>query len=127
MKKVICCPASCIPDVLDKETFYFVLYSSSNNPKIGHITPSFLSEFQKQGFNPSIEMLDFTTFALSVVAADESVIRSESADGWTRSIELHIYLQNPEIWNKKRKDLEDTLRFLTLQIVFVFFRAELIV
>lgn len=113
MKKVICCTSSLIPDVLDEENKYFILYSISTNPLVGHIAPNLLRDVEKQGLNPSTEMIDFTTFALSVAAADESVIRSDSADGWTRSIELHVHLQKPAIWNEKRNELELSLRFLT--------------
>lgn len=115
MKKVICCPTASIPDVLDPEALYFILYStsSSTNPDIGHITPTLLNDIKRKGLNPSIEAMDFTTFALSVAAADEAIIRSQSADGWTRTIELYIYLQQPTAWRSKRNELELTLRFLT--------------
>lgn len=115
MKKVICCPASYLPDVLDPEAFYFILYSpsSSVNPHVGHIAPTLIHDIQRKGLTPSVETMDFTTFALSVAAADEAVIRSQSADGWTRTIELNVYLQHPTIWRTKRSELELTLRFLT--------------
>lgn len=115
MKKVICCPASYLPDILDPEALYFVLYSpsSSINPGVGHIAATLLHDIQRKGLNPSVEAMDFTTFALSVAAADEAVIRSQSADGWTRTIELYIYLQRPVVWRTKRSELEITLRFLT--------------
>jgi len=115
MKKVICCPASYLPDVLDPEAHYFILYShsSSINPNVGHIAPRLLSDIRRKGLNPSVEVVDFTTFALSVVAADEAVLRSLSADGWTRTIELHIYIQHRDIWRTKHAELELMLRFLT--------------
>lgn len=42
------------------------------------------------------------TFALAVNAADLAIKRSNSADGWTRIIELEVALQNvkPYIINK---------------------------
>ncbi|KAF0092545.1 MAG: hypothetical protein FD141_729 [Fusobacteria bacterium] len=113
MKKVICCPESTIPDILEEEAKYFMLYSVSKNPLIGHIAPRLLKDIEKNGLNPSTEIIDFTTFALSVSAADEAIIRSDSSDGWTRNIELHVYLQKPSLWVEKRNELENTLRFLT--------------
>lgn len=56
---------------------------------------------------------DFTTIALSVVAADKAVLRKNSADGWTRRIELSVHLQEPSVWNMNRNKLAFLLRFLT--------------
>ena len=128
MKRVICCPASLIPDILDEESKYFIVYSVSKNPLVGHIAPRLLQDIEKKGLNPSMGMIDFTTFALSVSAADEAIIRSHSADGWTRNIELHVYLQKPSVWEDKRNELELTLRFLTGDFWSLrFFESESII
>lgn len=128
MKTVICCPASLITDVLDEEIKYFILYSYSTNPLVGHIAPNLFRDIKRQGLNPSTEIIDFTTFALSVAAADEAILRSNSADGWTRSIELHVYLQQPSIWNENKEELELILRFLTGDFWYLqFFESETII
>lgn len=114
MKKVICCPKSNLPKTLEEEAVYFLLYSKPvSDAAVGHIAIDLLKDIERSGLKPSIEAIDFLTFALSVTAADKAILRNQSADGWTRKIELHIYLQNPEVWVAKREYLETTLRFLT--------------
>lgn len=64
---------------------------------------------------------DFLSIALSIVAADFSDLRSKSADGWTRTLELHIAVQDPVFWNAQARALEAALRFLTTDMwTFVF-------
>ena len=36
--------------------------------------------------------------AMAVVAADKAILRRNSADGWTRKIELYIYLHDAAKW-----------------------------
>lgn len=64
---------------------------------------------------------DFLSIALSIVAADFSDLRAKSADGWTRTLELHIAVQDPVFWNAQARALEAALRFLTTDMwTFVF-------
>ena len=64
---------------------------------------------------------DFLSIALSIVAADFSDLRAKSADGWTRTLELHIAVQDHVFWNAQARALEAALRFLTTDIwTFVF-------
>ena len=64
---------------------------------------------------------DFLTIALSVVAADFTDLRARSADGWTRTLELHIAVQDPVFWNSQARALEAALGFLTTDVwTFVF-------
>ena len=56
---------------------------------------------------------DFTSFALSAVAADEAVSRERSPDGWTREIELTLAVTNPDLWKTQRGRLTEALRFLS--------------
>lgn len=113
MSKVICCPASELPDVLDPEGYYFTMYSFSPLLGVGYIAPTLINDIKKQGLDPSVEAWDFTSIALSVAAADKAVLRKNSADGWTRTIDLSIHLQQPSAWNRKRDELEFLLRVLT--------------
>lgn len=113
MSKVICCPASSLPDVLDPEGYYFSMYSYSPLLGVGYIAPKLLNEIKRQGLNPTDEAWDFTTIALAISAADKAVLRKKSADGWTRIIDISIHLQQPSVWDRKRNDLESLLRFLT--------------
>ena len=114
MNKIVCCLREDLPRVLNDETRYFVLYSRPvGDSRIGNIAPELLREIKRQELSPSVQIMDFVTFAFSVVAADHAVLRNQSADGWTRSIELHVHLQAPEIWKEEKQKIEFTLRFLT--------------
>ncbi len=115
MKKFICCPKNFIPDTVKEGEKYFSLYSSINprRENVGHIAINLKREIRKAGFSPSVLAWDFTTIALSVAAADMSVKRSQSSDGWTRQIELDIYLCEPLVWFSQKKSLEATFHFLT--------------
>jgi len=114
MNRIVCCLREDLPRVLNDETKYFVLYSRPvGDSKIGNVAPELLRDIKRKELNPSVEVMDFITFAFSVVAADHAVLRNQSADGWTRSIELHVHLQAPDIWNEEKPKIEFTLRFLT--------------
>jgi hypothetical protein len=115
MKKVICCSVSLLPDVLDPDVGYFALYSSAptGRESVGHIAPSLPTDVRRDGLAPSVKAWDFATIALSVAAADKAILRGDSADGWTRMIELSICLRQPAVWDAKRAELESLLRFLT--------------
>ncbi|WP_313313554.1 Qat anti-phage system QueC-like protein QatC [Stutzerimonas nitrititolerans] len=64
---------------------------------------------------------DFLSIALSVVAADFTDLRAKSADGWTRTLELHIAVQDSVFWNAQARALEAALGFLTTDVwTFVF-------
>lgn len=115
MKKFICCPPTSIPDDISDGKEYFSLYSSIKPKRVGvgHIAIDLKRQIRKAGFTPTTLAWDFTSIALSVAAADMSCKRLLSADGWTRQIELDIYLCEPLIWFSQKSLLEDTFRFLT--------------
>ncbi|MNC19386.1 7-cyano-7-deazaguanine synthase [compost metagenome] len=68
---------------------------------------------EKSHLEISPQAWDFLSIALSVVAADFTAIRANSADGWTRLIDLEIAVQDPVFWNTQARALEGALRFLT--------------
>jgi hypothetical protein len=118
MNKIICAPESSIPKKLDSNTMYFCEYSrpqSTTDAKVGHFGTKLRHEIKKRGCGilPSIPAWDFMTIALSVTSADCYVSRSKCVDGWTRVINIEIYLVNPTPWNMVKEQLQDTLRFLT--------------
>ena len=70
-------------------------------------------ELKRANIVPSNLVWDFVTIALSVAASDLSCEREKSEDGWTRQIELKVYLCNPESWRTQYELLEKAFRFLT--------------
>ncbi|HFU75398.1 MAG TPA: hypothetical protein ENK66_04050, partial [Arcobacter sp.] len=111
--QVICAPESELPRRLDNDTKYFSLYSNSGRPNVSFIFNGWLRQLKRENIIPSILVWDFVTIALSVAAADLSCKRESSEDGWTRKIELKVYLCNPEPFRTQYSLLEKAFRFLT--------------
>jgi len=80
---------------------------------VGHVGVQLFKELRKSKIAPTVEALDFTIIAMAVVAADKAVLRKKSADGWTRKIELCIYLHDAPKWRQEKRKLEEMLRFLS--------------
>ena len=80
MKKVICCPISLLPDNLDPDVSYFVLYSYAppDRENVGHIAPSLPTDIRRDGLAPSVRTWDFATIALSVATADKTILREKA-------------------------------------------------
>jgi hypothetical protein len=113
MKKVICCPAERLPKRLDPETLYLSIFSTTGSEKIGHVALNLPTAILRDKLAPSVQAWDFTIIALAVAATDKAILRSASADGWTRMIDLTVSLVDPATWNTRRSELERMLRFLT--------------
>ena len=113
MRKIICAPENLIPQQLEEDTKYFSIYSNPRRENIGYFGSTLTRDIRRAGLRPSEKIWDFNTIALSVAAADNSLTRKDSADGWTRQIDLTVHLCNPNVWEPAKRDLEKTLRFLT--------------
>lgn len=63
---------------------------------------------------PDKRSFDFLTIALSVIAVDQFILRSQYGnDGFSRDISLTISLSNPDPWTNVSFLLENALNFLT--------------
>lgn len=111
--KVVCAPANKLPTRLDSHTKYFSLYSNSGRPNVSFIYNGWLRQLKRENISPSNLVWDFVTIALSIAAADLSCKRKHSEDGWTRQIELKVYLFNPESWKTQYHLFEKAFKFLT--------------
>lgn len=115
MRKIVSYPRSSRPHCFESDVDYFELFSrpddSQNNVKaLGLSLPH---ELKKYSIVPSIAAIDFAAFAFSVVAVDKLISRADSPDGWTRTIDLTIFLSEPEKWVLVKAKIEKMLRFLT--------------
>ena len=90
MRKIICAPEPLIPRQLEEGTKYISIYSNSRRENVGYFGSTLVKDIQRAGLRPSEEAWDFTTIALSVASADNSLTRGNSADGWTRQIDITI-------------------------------------
>ncbi len=113
MRKVVCSPENLIPQQLEEGTKYFSIYSNPRRENVGYFGSTLIKDIQRVGLSPSEKVWDFNTIALAVAAADKSLARKNSADGWTRQIDLTVHLCNPRIWEPVTQKLEKTLKFLT--------------
>ncbi len=107
---------SCLPEDmadLPGSDVRFDLYSNSRIGSRGRVGDLVPGPLRRQGLRPSEAAWDFTSFALSAVAADEAVSRERSPDGWTREIELTLAVTNPDLWKTQRGRLTEALRFLS--------------
>lgn len=115
MRKIICYPSSSVPDHFDNDVDYFELFSRPDG-SYDNVRPLGLSlphELKKHGIVPSVTALDFAAFAFSVVAVDKLIPRGDSPDGWTRMIDLTVFLSEPEKWMSVKTKIEKMLKFLT--------------
>ena len=115
MSKVICYPRYCKPSAYDDGTLYFEIFSTpeENLANVGHVGVQILKEMRISQIHPSVPAFDFLMIAMGVVSADKAVLRSECADGWTRQIELTVYVYEYDKWLQEKSQLEEMLRFLS--------------
>ena len=73
----------------------------------------FLGQLKKSGLSPSSRQWDLIAICLAVIAADNSTLRKPTADGWTRTFELDVEVNDPSFWELPIKTLEKALMFLT--------------
>ncbi|WP_301099851.1 Qat anti-phage system QueC-like protein QatC [Otariodibacter sp.] len=124
MRKVVCAPEKLIPQQIVEDIKYFSVYSNPRRDNVGYFGSTLIRDIQRAGLRPSENIWDFNTIALSVAAADNSLTRKNSADGWTRQIDLTIHLCNPHIWEPIKQHLEKTLRFLTGDFWYLTFKGD---
>ncbi|RWX44315.1 hypothetical protein H206_01834 [Candidatus Electrothrix aarhusensis] len=113
MRKIVCSPENLIPQQLEEDTKYFSMYSNPRRENVGYFGSTLIKDVQRAGLRLAENVWDFNTIALAVVAADNSLTRKNSADGWTRQINLTVHVCNPSVWVPVKLELEKTLRFLT--------------
>lgn len=113
MSRFVCGPASRLPTSLDPGVVYFSMYESAPLTGTGHIALELRAASRRAGLLPSARVWDFTSIALAVTAADRAATRALSPDGWTRMIELDVYLCEPAPWVAQRSRLESMLCSLT--------------
>ena len=109
--KVVCAPN---PDALAIHAdLRFSLLHASNDDAHGRVGVNLPAEVRRAGLVPTPAAWDFLAIALAAVAADHGCLRADSPDGWTRDIELHVALVEPEIWSPHADSIGQALRFLT--------------
>jgi len=96
-----------------------------SNGKLAHGIGDTLDGLGKLGITPSVIGVDLVLIASAVYAADKRISRAtEAQDSWTREIDLHIPVAQPEIWSRAASDLQRMLQFLTGDRWRLFFRLS---
>ena len=115
MSKVICYPKVNEPKKFDDAITYIELLSNPilKGENRGSVGATLLADIRRAGVVPPIEAIDFALIAFSVVAADNIILRKYSPNGWTRQIDMTIFLNDPDKWTSIRSKMESMLRFLT--------------
>ena len=87
--KIICSSVDALPDSLPSGALVFTFLESSSQPGIGRIAHGWLRELKGKVMPRRFQCGILYFFALLSMRL-MSVLRKESADGWTRQIELDI-------------------------------------
>jgi hypothetical protein len=122
--KIVCAPSANSFDAVPNRDLEVILYGNSELKTIGSIGASIKDAIQLERINPEPKAWDLLSIALSVIAADTAIRREQSPDGWTREIDLHIAVIDPEFWNTQRELIEKLLRFLTTDLWQCHFMPE---
>lgn len=113
ISEVVSLSREALPSVPVEGTHYFIQYRSIKNKDIGYFASRLPAIVKSAGIVCNDLVWDFVTIALSVSAADNTVLRCMSEDGWTRHIKLSVAVCNPSRMQVVRKKLESMLKFLT--------------
>lgn len=108
-----CGPKAFIDETSAIEATPVVLYSKST-PKGGvSAGGAAATGVRRMGLTPTPEAWDLVSLALSAVAADFTVRRQTSVDGWTREIALEVAVSDPSRWAGLEDQIASMLAFLT--------------
>lgn len=113
MTRVFCGPKDHIPLRREVGVEYVSMYEHDGLPDVSTVGTALIKDILASGVAPSCRSWDFLTLALAVNAADNVLERAPSPDGWTRQIELHVVLHEPEPYQALANEIEQALRFLT--------------
>jgi hypothetical protein len=114
--RLVCAPAD-HPDLAGKvRDIGIVLYDQPQRQGQGSAGAAIYNQIRRRGLQPAPRAWDFLSLALSVVAADGGVLRAKCVDGWTRSIDLRIAVNDPAFWTAHAALVENMLRFLTTDV-----------
>lgn len=115
MKEIICVKSTPDREAINESNEYFVIfnkptYKMKNVKGLGVSVPQ---QIKKYKIVADSIVIDFLAFSFAVIACDKIVMRSESADGWTRKIKLTIEVYNQYKWVENKNKIEKMLKFLT--------------
>lgn len=111
--KLYCAPLDRVRSATADDELAVVLYGRADTSDAVSIGATARERIRRKGLVAAPRAWDLLSIALSVIAADTAVWRSESPDGWTRNPCLRIAVCDPDFWSSQKESLENLLRFLT--------------
>lgn len=122
--KLICSPTKASLPPLSQTELPVLLYGRTDPKECVSVGAAIAEEIGRRGLVVGHSAWDLLSLALSVIAADSTVLKPKSADGWTREIDLSVAVASPEFWTIQAPLIEQMLRFLTTDIWRVSFVAS---
>lgn len=111
--KFTCGPQAFVSGTSTSGTTPVALYSKSTPSGGVSAGGAAATSIRRKGLAPALEAWDLLSLALSAVAADFTVRRDTSVDGWTREIDLEVAVSDPSRWSGLGDQIASTLAFLT--------------
>lgn len=111
--RVLCTSVAGLPPNIAADERAFTFFQSARRDGVGTIANRWKRDLRRKGFAPDAQTWDFVQLCLAVCAADLSCLRSTSADGWTRVIELTVGLHEPLHWLGWEEHIARMLKILT--------------
>lgn len=90
-----------------------ILYGKANTANQGSIGATLRRDILRKKLVPASRAWDFLSIALAVISADTAGHRKLSPDGWTRTFELTISVNDVPFWQGMVSTLNELLAFLT--------------
>lgn len=114
--KLICKPQRDALPVRTPNVTPVLLYGRLHENEVVSIGAAVEEELNRKRFSVAPDAWDLLSLALSVIAADTVVLKSKSADGWTREIDLDVAVKSPDKFTANTALIQQLLRFLTTDI-----------
>ena len=114
--KIICAPLDHEFPAAGTFDLEVILYAHADLKRRGGVGGNILSAIHRLKLKPASRAWDFLSIALSVIAADTGVSRSNSPDGWTRELDVTVAVADPAFWTARSEVLLGAVRFLTTDI-----------
>lgn len=114
MTKLICShDASHLPKVGPDVVPVLLFQRSDVGSELAYIGDQLHREVLRLPALPQPEAVDLLSLALTVIAGDTFVLRSDAANRWHREIDARVHLARPSSWAQTNQSLEKMLCFLS--------------
>lgn len=107
---------------LDTQTTEINFLNGQGNLNVG--LGQALNALSELGLTPSEKSVDLALLAAAVTAADTRISRGDAQDAWTREIEVHLPVADPQLWSSLTPLIVRLLNFLTGDRWGVHFRPR---